>query len=309
MLKVNNIHKTFGTIQAVKGISFEVEPGEFYGLLGPNGAGKSTIINIISTVLQPDQGTVFIDGSDTSRNNESSKYAIGIVPQEIALYEMLSAWDNLKFWGSLYNLPAKELKSNITRTLKLLGLGDRKDHKISTYSGGMKRRINIAAALLHQPKLLLMDEPTVGIDPQSRNLIFEVLEHLNMEGMTIIYTTHYMEEAERLCKKIGIIDHGEIIAQGNLKQLKNLVTSKESIKVTTDSMEESVRSSIIDHWGDKVKLNDHQLIFETDHADQHLSEYIGSLNQFGVPIKNIAIQPVNLETIFMQLTGRQLRDK
>jgi len=221
---------------------------------------------------------------------------------------MLSAYENLQFWGSLYHVPAKELRQTINETLELMGLTDRKDHKVSTYSGGMKRRINIAAALLHRPKLLLMDEPTVGIDPQSRNLIFEVLEHLHGKGMTIIYTTHYMEEAERLCEKIGIIDHGTIIAQGNLSQLKKLVPAKESIRVTTDTLNETMKAEVNNRWKAKVQINEQQLIFDVEHAEQQLSECIGSLNQLGVPIKNIAVQPVNLEIIFMQLTGRQLRD-
>ncbi|MGI9544591.1 MAG: ABC transporter ATP-binding protein [Cyclobacteriaceae bacterium] len=308
MLEVNNISKSFADIQAVKDVSFSVQPGAFYGLLGPNGAGKSTTINIISTALAPDHGSVLIDGLDISKNKQACKLSLGIVPQEIALYEMLSAYDNLLFWGSLYKLPATELKQTINETLDLLGLLDRKNDKVSTYSGGMKRRINIAAALLHRPKLLLMDEPTVGIDPQSRNLIFEVLERLHRNGMTIIYTTHYMEEAERLCKKIGIIDHGKIIAQGDLNELKGLVSSQESIRVTTDVLDDALKATVQGKWGNRMQVESEQLVLETDHADQKLSDFIGNLNQIGVPIKNIAIEPVNLENIFMQLTGRQLRD-
>ena len=308
MLEVKNINKNFVDIQAVEDVSFSVQAGEFYGLLGPNGAGKSTTINIISTALAPDKGSVSIDGIDITKNKQACKLSLGIVPQEIALYEMLSAYDNLQFWGSLYNLPAKELRQTINETLELLGLADRKNDKVSTYSGGMKRRINIAAALLHRPKLLLMDEPTVGIDPQSRNLIFDVLEHLHTNGMTIVYTTHYMEEAERLCKRIGIIDHGKIIAQGDLNHLKGLVSSRESIRVTTDILDETLKATVQSKWGDRMQIENEQLILDTDRADQKLSDLIGSLNQIGVPIKNIAIQSVNLETIFMQLTGRQLRD-
>lgn len=219
MINVSNLRKTFDTIEALKGISFNIQQGECYGLLGPNGAGKTTTISIMSTLLEPNEGKVSIAGYDLKKNPLECKKNIGVVTQEIALYNELSAYDNLQFWGGLYNVPKLELKVRIDELLTLFGLLERKNDKVKTYSGGMKRRINIASALLHKPNVLFMDEPTVGIDPQSRNLIFEVVEKLHKEGMTIIYTTHYMEEAERLCNRIGIIDDGIIVAQGTLDEL------------------------------------------------------------------------------------------
>src|ERR1035437_5601258 len=213
MIDVSNLRKTFDTIEALKGISFNIQQGECYGLLGPNGAGKTTTISILSTIIKPDKGEVNIAGYDLKKNSLDCKKNIGVVTQEIALYSELSAYDNLQFWGGIYKVPKQELLKRLDETLDLLGLTDRKNDKVKTYSGGMKRRVNIASALLHRPKILFMDEPTAGIDPQSRNLIFEIVEKLHKEGMTIVYTTHYMEEAERLCNRIGIIDNGEIIAQ------------------------------------------------------------------------------------------------
>src|SRR5882672_7425062 len=204
MISVNQIKKNYGSTPALKGISFEIKAGEFFGLLGPNGAGKTTTISIMSTIVSLDAGSVNIAGFDLEKDPDQCKKNIGVVPQEIALYNELSAYDNLLFWGSLYGVPKSELKLRIDEILQLFGLFDRRLDRVKTYSGGMKRRINIASALLHRPKVLFMDEPTVGIDPQSRNLIFEVVERLHKEGMTIVYTTHYMEEAERLCDRIAI---------------------------------------------------------------------------------------------------------
>jgi len=220
MIKIIEISKSFGNIEALKNVSFEVKAGEIFGLLGPNGAGKSTIINILNTLLEPDSGEVHIDNINLRDYNNKCKMMIGVVPQEIALYEDLSAYDNLMFWGSLYNISRSNLKLNAKKALNMVGLTNRKNDSIKTYSGGMKRRVNIASSILHDPKILLMDEPTVGVDPQSRNHIFDVIEKLRDDSMTIIYTTHYMEEAERLCDRIAIIDMGRIIAAGTLEELK-----------------------------------------------------------------------------------------
>ncbi|MCK5146476.1 ATP-binding cassette domain-containing protein, partial [bacterium] len=195
MIDVSNLRKTFNTIKALKDISFNIPHGECYGLLGPNGAGKTTTISIMSTIIEPNEGEIVIAGYDLKKNPLECKKNIGVVTQEIALYNELSAYDNLLFWGGLYKVPNPQLISRIDETVGLMGLTDRKNDKVKTYSGGMKRRVNIASALLHRPTVLFMDEPTVGIDPQSRNLIFEVVEKLHTQGMTIIYTTHYMEEA------------------------------------------------------------------------------------------------------------------
>lgn len=307
MLSVSNLKKNYGTIQALKGISFSIKQGEFFGLLGPNGAGKTTTISIMSTILEPNEGSVTIAGFDLKKNPTECKKTIGVVPQEIALYNELSAYDNLMFWGSLYDVPAPELKNRIEETLKLFGLFDRRKDKVKTYSGGMKRRINIASALLHQPKILFMDEPTVGIDPQSRNLIFEVIEKLHKEGMTIVYTTHYMEEAERFCDRIGIIDNGQIVAQGTLEELKKSSTMKETIVISFTNLTDELFGKMASDWKD-LKQVDNAIHFYSSNVKSDLSKIIIKCSEIGLDILHINIQKVNLETIFLSLTGKQLRD-
>lgn len=307
MISVSNLSKKFDAVQALKGISFNIKQGEFFGLLGPNGAGKTTTISIMSTILEPDEGSVNISGFDFKKNPTECKKTIGVVPQEIALYNELSAYDNLMFWGSLYDVPKGELKSYVDETLKLFGLYERKYDKVKTYSGGMKRRINIASALLHKPKILFMDEPTVGIDPQSRNLIFEVVEKLHKEGMTIVYTTHYMEEAERFCDRIGIIDNGKIIAQGTLEELKSLSKMKETIVVSFANLTDTLYEKISSEW-EGLKLAENSIHFFSSDVKRDLSVIILKCNQVGLAISHIDILKVNLETIFLSLTGKQLRD-
>ncbi len=308
MLKIKNISKSFGTTKAVDNISLSLEKGAFYGLLGPNGAGKSTTINILSTVLKSDAGSVSINGFDLLKDPQKCKQSIGIVPQEIALYEELSAYENLLFWGSLYNLSGSSLKNNINETLGLMGLLERKNDNISSYSGGMKRRINIAAALLHQPQLLLMDEPTVGIDPQSRNLIFDVLEKLHGDGMTIIYTTHYMEEAERLCNKIGIIDHGKIIGEGTLDELRATSNTKDIVKIQTGGLNDIQIAAMKNHWNESIEVQENSISISANDGNVSLMDQLEFLNKKEIEIKKVEIIPVNLETIFLNLTGRTLRD-
>jgi ABC-2 type transport system ATP-binding protein len=307
MISVSNLKKQYDSVPALKGISFNIEQGEFFGLLGPNGAGKTTTISIMSTILKPNEGSVTIAGFDLLKNPSECKKNIGVVPQEIALYNELSAYDNLMFWGSLYNVPKEELKLRIDETLKLFGLHDRKNDKIKTYSGGMKRRVNIASALLHEPKILFMDEPTVGIDPQSRNLIFEVLEKLHKDGMTIVYTTHYMEEAERFCDRIGIIDNGNIIAQGTLDELKSLSKIKETIVVSFANLSDDLYLNISSKWENMIRVEDSIHFYSSD-IKKDLSVIILKCNEAGLSVSHIDIQKVNLETIFLNLTGKQLRD-
>lgn len=306
MIQVQNLSKSFQSIKAVNDISFTIDKGEIFGLLGPNGAGKSTTLHMMSTLLQSDSGQIIIDGHIAGSNAELSKRLIGVVPQEISLYDELSAYENLLFWGNLYGLPSKELKKSIDHTLELIGLLDRKKDLIKTYSGGMKRRINIAASLLHRPKVLLMDEPTVGIDPQSRNHIFEVVERLNQEGMTIIYTTHYMEEVERLCNRIAIIDSGKIIAQGTQEELKELVKTKENVQLEFDFLSEDQVVKLKELLPYNMIQKENQLIIES--SIKELSGIITASNQLGLAINDIQLQKVNLETIFLSLTGKQLRD-
>ena len=307
MINVSNLKKSFDTVDALKDISFNIQQGECYGLLGPNGAGKTTTISIMSTMLEANEGDVSIAGYDLKKNPLECKKNIGVVTQEIALYDELSGYDNLLFWGGLYNIPKLELKAGINEILSLLGMEDRKHDKVKTYSGGMKRRINIASALLHRPKVLFMDEPTVGIDPQSRNLIFEVVEKLHKEGMTIVYTTHYMEEAERLCDRIGIIDHGEIIAQGTLDELKTSGSMKETLVITFTNLTDERYHSTANNWNDHQRFND-TIHFYSMNIQGELSKIILKCNEVGLNITNIDIQKINLETIFLSLTGKQLRD-
>src|SRR5512145_769984 len=294
MIKVSNLKKTFDAVDALNGISFHIPQGECYGLLGPNGAGKTTTISIMSTIIEPDDGEVTIAGYDLKKNPLDCKKNIGVVTQEIALYNEFSAYDNLLFWGGMYKIPGKVLKKRIDETLDLLGLKDRKDDKVKTYSGGMKRRINIGTALLHKPKILFMDEPTVGIDPQSRNLIFEVVEKLHKEGTTIIYTTHYMEEAERLCDRVGIIDKGEIIAQGTLNELKTLGSMKESVVISYTNLTDKLYNTIEKEWTDLQRFDD-TIHFYSTNIQGDLSKIIIMCNSFGLDIRHIDIQKTNLE--------------
>ncbi|MGL4599599.1 MAG: ABC transporter ATP-binding protein [Bacteroidia bacterium] len=307
MISVSNLRKKYDTAEALKGISFEIEKGEFFGLLGPNGAGKTTTISILSTIVEPSDGAISIAGFDLKKSPVECKKNIGVVPQEIALYDDLSAFDNLMFWGSLYQVPKEVLKQRIEEMLHLFGLFDRRNEKLKTYSGGMKRRINIAAALLHEPQIIFMDEPTVGIDPQSRNLIYEVMTKLHQQGMTFVYTTHYMEEAERFCDRIGIMDNGQIIAQGTLDELKALSKIDETIVVSFSNLDDvlfqqlAVSRTTIARDGDVVRF------FSSD-AKADLSAIVLECNRIGLSITHIDIQGVNLETIFLSLTGKQLRD-
>ncbi|MBN1183608.1 MAG: ABC transporter ATP-binding protein [Bacteroidales bacterium] len=307
MIDVSNLNKSFDTVDALKGISFNIPQGECYGLLGPNGAGKTTTISIMSTLVKPDTGEVNIVGYDLKKNPLDCKKNIGVVTQEIALYNELSAYDNLLFWGNMYKVPKQQLTEYIDETMDLLGLTDRKYDKVKTYSGGMKRRVNIASALLHRPKILFMDEPTVGIDPQSRNLIFEVVEKLHKEGMTIIYTTHYMEEAERLCDRIGIIDNGEIIAEGTLDELKSSGSMKESVVISYSSLTDENFIRVEKEWKDLQRFED-KIHFYSMNVQGDLSKIILMCNKYGLDMRHIDIQKINLETIFLSLTGKTLRD-
>lgn len=308
MITVSNLRKTFDTIEALKGISFSIPQGECYGMLGPNGAGKTTTISIMSTVLEATEGEVNIAEYNLKKHPLDCKKNIGVVTQEIALYNELSAYDNLLFWGGIFNVPKPELKARINEIVNLFGMAERKHDKVKTYSGGMKRRLNIASALLHRPKVLLMDEPTVGIDPQSRNLIFEVVEKLHEEGMTIVYTTHYMEEAERLCNRIGIIDDGEIIAQGTLDELRTSYSMKESVVISFINLSDERYAEITNEWKDLQRFDD-SIHFYSINIQGDLSKIIIKCNKVGLEILHIDIKKINLETIFLSLTGKQLRDK
>lgn len=307
MIEVKNLKKSFSDKEVLKGLNFSIRDGEFYGLLGPNGAGKTTTISILSSILKADFGEVTIGNFNLKTHTKKVKGIIGVVPQEIALYNELSAIENLRFWGGIYKVPRKELEKRAKELLQWVGLEDRKNDKIRTYSGGMKRRINIAAALLHNPKVLFMDEPTVGIDPQSRNLIYEVIETLNKNGMTIIYTTHYMEEAERFCDRIAIIDEGSILAEGTLDELKKNSPIKETISIHFSNLQRENHKKIEAFWNE-VNVVENLIHFYTSDGKNDLPRIINYCSQLGLGIVNIDVQKVNLETIFLNLTGKQLRD-
>jgi len=307
MVKVNNISKSFGELKAIDNLSFSIKKGEIFGLLGPNGAGKSTLINMMSAILKQDDGQVIINGSDILEHTQLCKHQIGVVPQEISLYGEFSAIDNLVFWGKLYQIPRKELDRRIDEILELIGLRDRKNDLIKTYSGGMKRRINIAAALLHKPDILFMDEPTVGVDPQSRNSIFELVEKLNSSGITVVYTTHYMEEVERLCNRIAIIDKGRIIAQGTTNELKEKSGIAQYIEIEFESITKKQHKELEKLIGLQCHLEESVVLIEAE-GNQHLSNIISVCFKCNLLIRDIQIKKANLEAIFLKLTGKQLRD-
>jgi ABC-2 type transport system ATP-binding protein len=309
MIKAKSISKSYGRILAVDNVSFTIEKGEIYGILGPNGAGKSTIVNILNSLVKPDKGDVIIDGFNIYDNSDIIKLIMGVVPQEIALYEELSAFENMMFWGGLYHMPRKELKTNVEKTLKIVDLHSRKDDRIKTFSGGMKRRINIACSLLHNPRILVLDEPTVGVDPQNRHHIFELIERLNNEGMTIIYTTHYMEEAERFCDNIAIIDSGHIVAQGTLKELRHISDIKDTLTIRlADADNDTIKRITSENPSFRFDNATTSLKVECNNIGKDTSMIINRIQDSGGVIEGIYSQGTNLESIFLKLTGKELRD-
>lgn len=311
MLVVNDIKKSFDQKEVVRGVSFQVEKGESFGLLGPNGAGKSTTISMICGLLAYDSGEIAVGGSSVKKRPLEVKKKIGVVPQEIALYPTMTAQENLLFWGRMYGLSRSKAKKRANEVLEYVGLSNRAKHKIETFSGGMKRRINIGASLMHEPELLIMDEPTVGIDPQSRNHILETVKKLNQNGMTVMYTSHYMEEVEFLCDRIGIVDQGKMIALGTKADLVNRLAGGTVIKLSVTSMNDGFTASLKTIPGVErvvTRLENHVLdIFVTDY---HLAvgEIISCAVKNHVQVQSFEVQEPNLESLFLSLTGRSLRD-
>ena len=309
MLKVKNLYKNFGNITAVDGISFEVNKEEVFGLLGPNGAGKSTTISIISTLLKPTGGEVLFEGESIFSNHRSIRRKLGVVPQDIALYPTLSGYENLRFWGNLYGLRGQALKTRMDEVAEIIGLSGRLKDKVEKYSGGMKRRLNIGAALLHKPELLIMDEPTVGIDPQSRSHILDTVLKLKDEGLTIIYTTHYMEEAENLCSRICIMDEGKVIASGTQQELVELVKEKTQISIRLDSVNDSILDSLKNMPGvNDAKIDEDTVNLYGENGDILLAEIIAKVSEHKKRIQSIDVKKPNLESVFLHLTGKALRD-
>lgn len=308
-IKVENLAKSYGENKAVDGISFEVEKGELFGLLGPNGAGKSTTISMLSGLLNPTEGNIFIKGENIVKKPMAAKKVLGLVPQDIALYPTLTAKENLTFWGKMYNLSGKELKTRVQEVLQVVGLEDRQKDRIETYSGGMKRRINIAAALLHRPEILIMDEPTVGIDPQSRNHILETVKKLNANGMTVIYTSHYMEEVEFLCNRIGIVDHGKLLAIGEKEELKRSIIKDDRIELEVSSINPAVSERIgkLEHI-EKLSIEEKKVIIHSGRSQELLANVLAIISKMNVKVLSMKIEEPNLESVFLNLTGRALRD-
>jgi daunorubicin resistance ABC transporter ATP-binding subunit len=308
-IKIENLVKKYNENYAVNSISFDINRGELFGLLGPNGAGKSTTISILSGLIKPTNGSVYIDGSDIVKNPMAAKKVIGLVPQDIALYPTLTARENLMFWGRMYGLSGKVLKQRMEEVLNIVELSDRKNEKIQNYSGGMKRRINIAAALLHRPEILIMDEPTVGIDPQSRNHILETVKSLNDGGMTVIYTSHYMEEVEYLCSRIGIVDHGKLIAIGDKDNLKKSVLSHDKIEIAvssvTPTMIEKIKSI---NFVTGVAAEENKLTVLSSDGPELLANLLLAIARMNVRVLSVNVEEPNLESVFLNLTGRALRD-
>jgi ABC-2 type transport system ATP-binding protein len=309
MIHVRSVSKSFGNIEALKDVSFSIDKGEIFGILGPNGAGKSTIVNILNTLVKPDSGEVIIDNVNIRNDGVTVKQIMGVVPQEIALYEELTAYENLMFWGGLYNIPKQLLREHADKTLEIVDLSYRKNDRIKTFSGGMKRRINIACSLLHNPRILVLDEPTVGVDPQNRNHIFEVIERLHDEGMTIIYTTHYMEEAERFCDKIAIMDEGRIIALGTLKELREISDAKDLLTIKLADFDNEIISRIRSAIP-LIRFDSTTRTLEADceNISDEISVITNQVQSAGGVIERIYTRGTNLESIFLKLTGKQLRD-
>ncbi len=307
MLQANQLTKTYGDRTVVAGVSLHVTAGEIIGLLGPNGAGKTTTISMLCGLTPADSGTVVIDGKSMHDDINAAKRRIGLVPQDIALYETLSAIRNLETFGALYGLRGGELKKRAGDALEMVGLADRAGDKPATFSGGMKRRLNIACALVHDPDILLLDEPTVGIDPQSRNAIFDNLESLKARGKALIYTTHYMEEVERLCDRVVIMDHGRVIASDTLAGLYRQLPAAQSltvelegtVNVTALSREAGVKN---------VQQQNGRLIVGMDDLAATSAPVLAWLAARGHRVNHIASDRANLESLFLNLTGRQLRD-
>ena len=310
MLQLINLTKKYGDFTAVDDISFKVEAGEIFGLLGPNGAGKSTTVSMISTVLSPTKGEIIVGNNHLREKPMESKRLMGIVPQDLALYQTLSAKDNLEFFGSLYGLYGKELKNRVEEVLEIIELKDKKNQDVCEFSGGMKRRVNIGVALMNNPKLLILDEPTVGIDPQSRNHILETVKRLNKEkGMTVIYTSHYMEEVEFLCERVGIVDHGKLVALGTKEELKQNLKACDTLTISYNKASSEALNKVKHLLGvEKTTLENNTISMLFSPDKRNVIDIVDDLKNLGIKITSFKYDEVNLESIFLQVTGKSLRE-
>lgn len=307
---IENVSKRYGTNTVLDDISFQIKKGDRFGLIGPNGAGKSTLIHILTDLIDMDNGSVWLDGQSVQKAPIATKEKIGLVPQELALMENLSAYDNLEFFGSLYGLKGKRLKEAIAKALGMAGLTDRKKEKVKQFSGGMKRRLNIAAAILHDPEFLILDEPTVGIDPQSRNYIFDFIKEMSRQGTTILYTSHYMEEVELLCNTIFILDEGKEVAYGAKEEIKGMITRQNKIDLTVEEATADLTNGVKSIKGvlnvETPVLNKLELLI--NEKEFQMMTLIRFLDEHGADIKSISVLEPNLEEVFLHLTGKKLRD-
>jgi ABC-2 type transport system ATP-binding protein len=309
VLEVLELRKRFGELEAVRGVSFRVAEGETYGLLGPNGAGKTTTISMICGLLEPDAGEVVVAGRPLTTRSVQAKAAIGYVPQELAIYPDLSARENLRFFARLYGLSRREAEGRVEEVLGVIGLADRAREQTKRFSGGMQRRLNIGMGLLRKPRLLVLDEPTVGVDPQSRNAILESIEQLSAEGMGVLYTTHYMEEAERLCDRIGIVDLGELKAEGTRAELVSLVGEKDRVQLEgTGDLDSGAAACLELGAVAAASVQDGKIQLLVEGARNLLPELLLTVAGAGVSIGAVEVDEPNLEAVFLHLTGKALRD-
>ena len=308
-LECEGLVKAFDDLVAVDDVGFHIAAGETYGLLGPNGAGKTTCISMIAGILKADAGSVTVGGSEITTRSTQGKAEIGYVPQDIAIYPDLSARENLRFFGKLYGIPKERLAARIEEVLEVIGLGDRGDDRTHEYSGGMKRRLNIGIGLLHEPSLLILDEPTVGVDPQSRNSILESVELLGQTGTAVLYTTHYMEEAERLCDRVAIIDGGKIRAEGTRRELVELVGQRDTVNLgVVGSARKLVEGLQAVSEIEKITATEGSIEILIEGASRALPRLLEVAQQSGVAVSGVEVVEPNLESVFLHLTGKALRD-
>jgi ABC-2 type transport system ATP-binding protein len=310
-LQVNELRRSFGDLVAVDDVSFEIEPGETFGLLGPNGAGKTTVISMICGLLEPDSGSVHVNGIPITVRATRGRELIGYVPQELAIYTDMSGRDNLKFFAGLYGIRGADATRRIDEALDVVSLSERAGDKVSEYSGGMQRRLNIAAGMLHEPSLLILDEPTVGIDPQSRNQILEAIGQLGTSGMSVLYTTHYMEEAERLCRRLAIIDRGKVLAMGTQRELVDLVGEHDHVKIAVGGSAADASNKLEQVPGVLSAGPDdanEQVACVVDRASEQLPAMLSCLRDANIAIQGVQVQEPSLDAVFLHVTGTALRD-